>query len=71
MYTITVKTYRTATVQGGRKWAVVGKDDQNHDVMGYTPDIQVDSREFVDVYEQTVDSLDLVAVIRAVNGIAG
>ncbi len=38
-------------------------------VMGYTPQIVKRVEEEETVYEQTVDGLDLVRVIRAINGI--
>jgi len=38
-------------------------------VMGHTPEIEVREIVTIKTYEQTVDSLDLVKVIAAVNGI--
>ena len=43
--------------------------DELPTIYGYTPEIEKEVEVTTKVLEQTVDDLDLVAVIRAVNGL--
>lgn len=81
-YRILITETRAVTRLAGKDWKVVGQKEiereerfcgeglsktRMENVYGYTPEIEKPSREEVEVYKQVVDSLDLVAVIAAVN----
>ena len=40
-------------------------------VLGYAPDVEVEKTREAQIYRQTVDDLDITAVIAAVNGTQG
>jgi len=68
MYKITVEKTITETRLCGKDWKIISKKADNPEY-GYTPEIekQVETRHTI--YIQTVDELDLVSVINAVNSI--
>lgn len=74
-YTITVTAIIERTQMVGKDWAIVGQKyedgitDKPVDVRGYTPEIEKVVQKEIKVYEQAVDSLDMAALIKAVNGI--
>lgn len=78
-YRITVTRMETVTKKFGKEWKVVGeeqaKGDDNKpylkDLYGYTPEIEKEATEEVEVLRQTVTELDMIAVIKAINGLAG
>lgn len=67
-YTVTITTKETSKqlVQGD--WTTIKKSGDNVDY-GYPPAIEKPVEQIVKVLEQTTESLDLVAVIKAINGI--
>ena len=68
MYRITITRIETVTKKGGQKWEVIDKTDAGKEIFGYTPTILVEQQESQEVYSQSVQNLDLVRVIDAVNG---
>lgn len=84
-YRVQITKTETVKCQGGRKWEIVrteaeadalrekyGKDlDDDHDgVYGYTPPYDATKEQSVDVLDQVVEELDLIGVIKAINGIS-
>lgn len=68
-YRITVTDTGTETKVKGRVWEQ-GVDPENKpDGYGYTPEIEKVVDYSRTIFEQNRDDLDLVAVIKAVNGI--
>lgn len=56
----------------GKDWAVVGREgdgDKDKPVYGYTPEIEKAVYTDRKVLEQSVETLDLHAVIKAINGL--
>lgn len=49
----------------GREWRLGGEGDP--EAYGYTPETQATREYSRDVYEQTVDDLDLAALVSVVN----
>lgn len=66
-YTITITKVDVEESIIERAWKVISKDTDNRDVFGYTPEINARRELERKVYEQTVDELDIKAVISAVN----
>lgn len=68
MVEIIVKETKQVRRLIGKEWKIVSKqgDDHKYD---YTPETETVVTEVCEVYRQTVASLDLVAVINAVNGV--
>lgn len=66
-YTITIIKHDRVECVEGKEWSVLSTDEHGRHEMGYTPEI----RKVVDVdeqlYQQTVESINLVAIIAAVN----
>lgn len=52
-----------------RKWELIESGQYRHEIFGYPPEQQVTALSETKCYEQTVEAMDLIAVIRAVNGI--
>jgi hypothetical protein len=58
------------------EWVVIGQEfkdghpEKPVDVRGYTPEIKKTVRKEVAVFEQSVDALDMAALVKVVNGIA-
>lgn len=68
-YTITIQQEREETRLTGREWQVLKQDADGKPERGYTPQVEERRIVKVTVLEQTVDELDIVAVIKAINGI--
>lgn len=77
-YTITITEKRATTKIVGKVWDKVGQEQKDSiregtfylsDVYGYTPEIEKQVEEEREVLKQCVDTLDLPAVIKAVNGL--
>lgn len=71
-YEITIKKRRDVTKLAGKEWKVVGQEfdkdaERLKDTYGYTPEIERPVTEEVEVLKQTVDDIDLAAVIKAIN----
>jgi len=65
-YTITVTEHAVETVIAGKSWE---KDAGEGGRYGYTPEIEKRTVVVRKVFEQNTDELDLVNVIKAVNGL--
>ncbi len=82
-YKITITETRQVRKTLGKEWAVIGEKEVERDeqlireasdpktrietIRGYTPEVETLVNETRDVLVQTIDDLDLPAVIRAVN----
>lgn len=73
MFKITIEETRTVFKTVGKEWGVVDQieiapgSDTLKNVMGYTPLTEKAVPETKEVYAQTVEELDLHAVIKAIN----
>lgn len=68
MYTITIKHEREESRFIGREWAITGKkDEKGNPEYAYTPQEKETRAVESKVYEQTVEKIELEAVIFAVN----
>lgn len=67
----TIKVERVRDVEGvlGPKWEIVGVGDDGRNKYGYTPVLDTIIKEEETIYEQTVDSLDMAALVEVVNGL--
>jgi hypothetical protein len=66
-YKIEITEFKTETKIGGKEWRPVnGNPDQNY---AYTPEIEEQVEVERKIYTQDTDSLDIVKVIIAVNGL--
>jgi hypothetical protein len=73
-YTIKITKSERVTRKTGKEWKVVGQEPDPSgkymgDKYGYTPEIDREFTEETDVLKQTVEDLDLAAVIKAINKI--
>ena len=70
-FTVEISESRTVVVVRKDKWVQIG-DTGGPDggtLYGYAPPIEVTTTEKVELFEQTVEDLDLIAVIKAINGL--
>jgi hypothetical protein len=65
-YTVVVSTTRDETTLQASEWKQKRTDAAD---MGYTPQIEQTTRETREVFKQTVETLDLAALVLCVNGI--
>lgn len=71
--TVTAIIEREQTV--GKDWAVIAKEPKTPDdkiaseKYGYTPEITKVVRKDQQIFEQTVDALDMAALVGVVNGL--
>lgn len=75
-YKVTVTATFEQTENVGKDWKEIDQTvqdgtDKLKPVYGYTPEIQKTVRRDMQVYEQTVDQLNLAALVGVVNGLAG
>ena len=79
-YKITITETKLVTKTVGKDWEVIGEKVSDMklpdnaprvkmDIMGYTPEIRKKVEVEVELLRQTVETLDLVKVIKAINGI--
>ena len=71
-YKVTVVAVVERTEKAGKEWTTVSHEpidgsDKLKPVMGYTPEIEKSVRREVQVYEQTVDKLDVAHLVAVVN----
>lgn len=67
MYKITIEKTVEAVEIAGHNWAVIGTKEDDKPEYGYTPEIVKRAIKTVEIYSQTVEWLDVYAVIQAVN----
>jgi len=67
MFKITIEHETEETQTKGREWKVIGSKENDIPEYGYTPEIQKVVQISRTIYMQTVNELDLPAVIAAVN----
>ena len=66
-YKVTVSAVVERVEMAGKEWARVSADPASH--FAYTPEIEKVVRREVSIYEQSVDTLDMAALVLVVNGI--
>lgn len=66
-FKITIERTRTVERTVGKEWAQIGQLENGKPEYGYTPQVQKTILESDDIYTQIVETLDLKAVIDAVN----
>lgn len=85
MYTITIKETKTVTKKDHKEWEIIGTKEierqqgmfsgtgdaktRIENVYGWTPEIEKEHQVSTTLLEQTVEEMDLKAVIKAINGI--
>lgn len=77
-YEITIKEKRNVVKACGKEWKVCGQTQKKSeydtepymaDVYDYTPEIEKTVSEEREILKQTIEELDLAAVIKAINGL--
>ncbi len=69
-YKITITEETTEVKLQGKEWAEGGKGGVNDGAKyGYTPEIEKTVEVTREIYTQNTDTLDLKAVIKAINGL--
>lgn len=68
-FTITITETRTIETVTARTWQKGGPDGTNGREYGYTLQIPETRSETIERLKQTVETLDLPAVIKAINGL--
>lgn len=66
-YVVTVKAVVERIEKRGKEWARTTAEPNSP--MAYTREIEMTIQRQVDVYEQTVDSLDMAKLVAVVNGV--
>lgn len=64
-YTIKITKTQSVVRKGGKEWKPVSAAADA--AYAYTPEIEREAQEEIEVLRQTVDDLDMAAVIKAVN----
>ena len=67
-YTIKITETRTVERDVGHKW-VGSRGGEEQTESGYTPSHMAPVEETVERYEQTVDAVDIPAIVAIVNGV--
>ena len=67
MFKITVTEVVAEKTIEGKDWEIKSKPKEGDSVYGYTPEIEKTTVVTKEVYKQSVDKLDIVALIAAVN----
>ena len=67
MFTVTITKTTIEEKPAGKDWLVVETDEKGCGTYGYTPEIVKKREVELKIYEQTVDEIDIVNVIEAVN----
>ena len=67
MFEITVTEVVAEKTIEGKDWEIISKPKECDAVYGYTPEIKKTTIVTREVYKQSVDKLDIVALIAAVN----
>jgi hypothetical protein len=70
MFTITITETKMLHTITPRQWEILEKKADGQEIRGYTPQEEETRIENYKRLEQTVESLDLPAVIKAINGLA-
>jgi hypothetical protein len=76
-YKVTVTAVTERREISGGQWTVVDKvpisedSDKLKEVYGYTPEIEKTVRAESQIYEQTVEQLDMASLVSVVNGLKG
>lgn len=74
MFKITITETREVKIKYGMKWEPISSTSSVDQIpgetkYGYTPLVEKMEMQDIQVLHQTVDKVDLVAVIKAINGI--
>lgn len=68
-FTITITETAVVPTLTDRQWCQIGVKEDGKAEFGYTPQVETVKRVEAKRLEQTVESLDLPAVIRAINAL--
>lgn len=74
-YKVTVSAVVERIERQGKDWAVIGQEfkeghpDKPVSVHGYTPEIEKTVLKELQIFDQTVETLDMPALVMIVNGI--
>ncbi len=73
-YTVTIKATVERKEMVGKEWTTVAHEaqdgsDKTKPVYGYTPEIEKTVRRDIQIFEQTVDSFNVAALVSVVNGL--
>jgi hypothetical protein len=78
-YRITITRIETVMKKLGQEWRVTGEEPMypgspeqaaiKKQTWGYTPEIEKETAEETEVLKQTVQNIDLAAVIKAINNL--
>lgn len=66
-YVVTVKALVERVEKAGKEWQRTTSEPNSP--FAYTPEIEKTVQRHIDVYEQTVDTLDMAELVAVVNGI--
>jgi hypothetical protein len=69
-FTITITETKMVHTITPKWWEILEKRPDGHEVRGYTPQEEERRIEEIKRLEQTVETLDMAAVIRAINDLA-
>lgn len=70
-YTVTVEAEVVETAIIGKRWEKGGPIERSESSeYGYTPEVESTVTKKIDIYTQTVETLDMASLVRVVNGIA-
>lgn len=69
IYEVVITRSAVETERIGGQWAEIGVDDDDKKEFGYTPKYDREATVKKEIYRQRAEGLDLVAVIKAINGI--
>ena len=70
MFTITITENKKVHTITPKRWEILEKKPDGQETRGYTPQEPEERIEQFKRLEQTVETLDLAAVIKAINGLA-
>ena len=65
MYTITIEQTRNVRKLVGKKWEPIERNG-DHTSYGYAPEVETVATETTEIYKQTVEELNVTAIIQAV-----
>ena len=66
-YTVKVTATIERVEKVGKEWAVLEKKADGSEPRGYTPEVEKTVKRDIEVYSQTVDDLDMAALVKVVN----
>ena len=68
-YLVTIKEIKQCVIERQKNWGIIAEAELEGKIYGYPPSIPMIEKNETTIFSQSVDTLDISEVVKAVNGL--